>query len=292
MLNRLLSAFGTRFHPLHRLRRTRVFAALTRWADRPVWRRLPGMPHPVSLRLVANLSIILSPGHAEPEIRDTFATLLKHLGGEGCFWDVGANVGLFTWACASQCPGWEIVSFEPDEQNLVCLRRTAQRWPHPGQRTVPVAVAERCGRTQFLVDDLSGATGTLEPVERSFNYLHYGRCPPARQIETVTLDSLIAAGARPPDLVKIDVEGAEPRVLAGAAELVAASRPVLLLECYDHREELVSRLESCGYACYDSDTRTGVGSGTHNLLAVPTGRCSESLLRALAALGYPLDGGR
>ncbi|MEJ7666524.1 MAG: FkbM family methyltransferase [Hymenobacter sp.] len=46
----------------------------------------------------------------------------------------------------------------------------------------------------------------------------------------LTLDSCFAASARPPDIIKIDVEGAELQVIRGAAALLRRAAPVVVLE--------------------------------------------------------------
>lgn len=75
-------------------------------------------------------------------------------------------------------------------------------------------------------------------------------------VRTVTLDGWIGASQLGRgDVVKIDVEGAEPRVLDGAAELIERWHPHLLLEVEDRHLErfgedsdaLFARLAALGY---------------------------------------------
>lgn len=58
----------------------------------------------------------------------------------------------------------------------------------------------------------------------------------------MSLDEFAALHA-PPDVIKIDIEGAEARVLAGAARLLAERRPIVICEVHGREErELVRQL--------------------------------------------------
>ena len=61
-------------------------------------------------------------------------------------------------------------------------------------------------------------------------------------VPTVTLDGFSAGRGDRPSLLKVDVEGAEVRVLAGAARLIAETRPAIICEL--HSEEARSAVES------------------------------------------------
>ena len=66
-------------------------------------------------------------------------------------------------------------------------------------------------------------------------------------------------------MLKLDVEGAEAAVLAGASRTLAQSRPLLLVEVFDDAlraqgssaRELVERLRALGYELYTFDEASG-----------------------------------
>lgn len=69
--------------------------------------------------------------------------------------------------------------------------------------------------------------------------------------ETATLDELVHQNRIPlPDLVKIDVEGAEVDVLSGAPEVLARAKPVIVVSTHvrEAHEATWSLLQSLGYA--------------------------------------------
>jgi hypothetical protein len=67
----------------------------------------------------------------------------------------------------------------------------------------------------------------------------------------VTIDSLINEGATPPSLIKIDVEGAEHLVLAGASSCLMDHAPTMIIETLN--VELMRRLSDMGYKVFQID---------------------------------------
>jgi FkbM family methyltransferase len=279
----------SRVHPLHTLRKSSLFRVISHRFDPMIRWRSPLLARPIYLRLISNASLIADPKRQEDSIRQTFIailTALPHSTG-GVFWDIGANIGLYSWCCAHARPDFHIVSFEPDAKNLACLRRTSAAWNLTAHDIVPRAVAEQVGRSTFFIDEISRATGTLEPAADAFNATHYGAVPRGVEVETVSLDHLIAEGWAPPLVVKIDVEGAELRVLRGGQRLFVEHRPILLLEIFGDRPRTFALLKEFGYDYFDSDRRARVSNETVNALAVAPDLDSR-IADALAGLGYPI----
>jgi FkbM family methyltransferase len=279
----------TRFHPLHALRKSPLFRAVTRRFDPMIKWRTPLLSRPIYLRLISNASLIGAPQSQEDSIRETFIAVVGALPktGGGTFWDIGANIGLYSWFCANTRPDFSIVSFEPDAKNLECLRKTSAAWQLPNHKIVDKAVSDEVGRTTFYTDEISRATGTLEPAANAFNAKHYGAVPKGIEIQTVTLDHLLAEGWLRPLVMKIDVEGAELRVLRGGRNFFAEHPPILFLEMFGDRPQIFSLLDEFGYECFDSDRRTEVVSETVNVLALPP-KLESHVADASRTLGYPL----
>jgi FkbM family methyltransferase len=278
-----------RSHPLHALRKHALFRFLSRYFDPMIAWRLPSLPRPIYLRLVSNASVMLASSAQEASVRETFTALLRGLPKNvpPVFWDVGANIGWFGWLCAMVRPESEIVSFEPDAKNVQCLERTSRAWNLPAHRVVPCAVAEQAGRAKFFLDELTKATGTLEK-DQLFNVLHYEGRPRQIEVTTLSLDEFLAEKNNSPSIIKIDVEGAELRVLQGAFRVLREHRPLLFFETFAHRDEILSLLQGHGYMSWDSDRRGDVGDATINFVAVAPEH-SSSAMKALQALGYPID---
>ena len=91
---------------------------------------------------------------------------------------------------------------------------------------------------------------------------------------TITLDLLLEQGPAP-NVVKIDVEGAELEVLRGGLRVLTEAKPVILCEVNDYESEIGDLLTSHDYALYDWDShpRTRISSPSYNTLAVPLNPC-------------------
>ena len=186
-------------------------------------------------------------------------------------WDVGANVGLFTFAAAALAgPEGSVLALEPDIWLTSLLHRTIARDPQSWARVnvLPVAASDRVGLCHLKI----AARG------RSSNYLGEGNSQSGgfRAVQStisVTLDWLLSIHS-PPDVLKIDVEGAEALVLKGASRLLSEVRPRILCEVNgDNSEEVSDLLKASGYTLYDADqpkvARQQLCSAPWNTIAYP-----------------------
>lgn len=176
------------------------------------------------------------------------AALLKTFAGAinpgAAIYDVGANVGIYSLlACNRTGPAGSVYSFEPVERNFAYLRR------HMALNRV-----ENCTLVQAAVSDSNGTRRfSAAPWEHSM-----GRLSADGEIEvrSVTLDSCIygEASFRPPDVIKIDVEGAEREVLRGAGRAIAQFHPTVFVEVhgYQHHLDCKAFLIANGYHVEES----------------------------------------
>lgn len=156
-------------------------------------------------------------GEYEPE---TTAFLRRFLRPGDTFIDLGANIGYFS--CLAAAHGANVHAFEPNPSMVERLERTrdlngfAER-----MRINPIAVASRDGSAEFHVSPQQANTGlsSLLPLP----HLQGGA---VLKVPTVTLDTYCDRQRLAPiRLLKIDVEGAELQVLAGAGRVLSEWRP-------------------------------------------------------------------
>jgi FkbM family methyltransferase len=144
-------------------------------------------------------------------------------------YDVGANVGIYT-LLASLKAGVDgrVYAFEPLARNLRYLHRHVAVNERKNCLIMEVAVSDTEGMQRF-----SAATWEQSMARLSRD----GEL----EIPTVTLDRCIYGenGLRPPNVIKIDVEGAELLVLRGATRTLTEYHPWLFIEIHgteQHRE--------------------------------------------------------
>ena len=163
-------------------------------------------------------------GSYEPEVSATLRTVL----GEGAtFVDIGANIGWFSLLGASLVgPGGRVIAIEPNPRNVALLRQSAKDNGYDNIEVLAVALSERPGAVALETD---GSNGRIIPVDG----------PPAAPVEaeyvvaSYPLDEVLAsAGVGHVDVIKVDVEGAEPLVLRGGAATFSAGRPILITEFF------------------------------------------------------------
>ncbi len=152
-------------------------------------------------------------GYYERPLVDWLKLTLKP---DDVFWDVGANIGAITLVAARLCR--RVVAFEPDPRSLDILRRNLLANDLGNVEVVPGALGVETGST-VLYQAPSVNTGMTSLME--------GRSTSAREtrVQVYRADDLIAQ--RPdiaPSVMKIDVEGAEHLVLAGARGLLGSGR--------------------------------------------------------------------
>jgi FkbM family methyltransferase len=153
------------------------------------------------------------------------------------FWDIGAHVGYHSLAFAAL--GAEVLAFEPNVTNVERLEMNLKRNPKLAAliRHLAVAVSDSDGTMTFSQsDDLRGASmgGHLDRALPPLSKAEYEQAQfKAVTVPTVRIDTLVdTRGEKPPDIIKIDVEGAEELVLRGGTKLLATRRPILLLEVH------------------------------------------------------------
>jgi FkbM family methyltransferase len=161
-------------------------------------------------------------GTSEPHVQRFLAVNLR--AGQ-VFYDVGANVGFLTLVGARAVgQSGRVYSFEPLPDNVAVLKHNVGLNRLSQVEIVEAAVADASGRSEFAIG--TSTTGRLTSDARA-EKSHLA-------VRTVSLDDAVAGmGFAPPHVVKIDVEGAEGRVLSGMAAIISEFRPVILCEIHE-----------------------------------------------------------
>ena len=209
--------------------------------DEKVWARVESGPaQGLWLELNPRTGQNYLRGEAESTVQKILAERLRP---GMVFYDLGANIGLFT-LLAAQLVGdsGKVFSFEPDPENAARLRRNIQRNGFTNVTVVESGIWSATGKLNFVVSSSaspdhgvgkfvaveSGATGALTSC--------------------VSLDDF-ALDAPPPDAIKCDIEGAEVEALRGGTKMLRLQRPWIICEMHSdaNRRTATELLGSFGY---------------------------------------------
>lgn len=187
-------------------------------------------------------------------------------------WDIGANVGLFSFAAASLAgPAGRVVALEPDAWLVQLLRRSALDQPEGSApvQVVPAAVAAEVSIRTLCLANRSRAANYLA----EFGTIQTGGAREEQSVVAVTLDWLLES-LPAPRVLKIDVEGAEMEVLKGAKRLFETARPIVLCEVIPASAPAVtSFLKAHNYRIFDGETsaseRQPLDTAPWSTLAIP-----------------------
>lgn len=166
----------------------------------------------------------------EPETLDWID---RHLKNGDTFFDVGANIGVFTLYAALRCPGARIVAFEPEYANLHFLRdNVIENRLQDRVDVYSIALGDRTGLSRLHIQDSTpgSAMHTESPV--ALTATRTRRPVIWREgIAAMTLDSFCDQSGLSPQCMKIDVDGTELEILDGAKRvLMAGSLRSILIE--------------------------------------------------------------
>jgi FkbM family methyltransferase len=207
---------------------------------RRLLRRL--LPQQVALRLRREWLARQVASGKGPHFEDDIPLLKTFVKPTDICWDIGANAGTYTLHLSRLAT--QVFAFEPVPHNFDILRDVTKHARLTNVVSRSLALSDKVGRARMAV-----------PVEGFYGgfYLASFDTAGALDVETSTIDALIAQGVPEPDFIKCDVEGVEDLVLDGAREFLGRRHPIWLLETF--RDEIVARMRSLGYTAHSRDSR-------------------------------------
>lgn len=151
-----------------------------------------------------------------------------------CILDVGANVGLTALVMsATMAADGHIYAFEASEHGCYLIRdHTALNGLTGRIHVVNALIAERSGHTIDFYGDAASGSASIIP-----GYLAHNR---PLQKATLALDDFIDEMDIAPELIKIDIEGAELKALAGLTRALQTIRPLVFVEMHAWGDVTVS----------------------------------------------------
>jgi FkbM family methyltransferase len=185
----------------------------------------------------------------EPQVVDFF--LHQVCTGNKYFADVGANIGFYSLLFSHNNPDGRVDAFDPVPEALVKIYQNAKINEDSDININACAIGNEQGVSEIFVNSghigESSLSEELYATDKTHSYV----------VAMRTLDGIYNTGQEaPPDVIKIDVEGAELDVLQGGQRMLRNHTPELLLEIHPPMftdaaatiEQIVTLLESAGYS--------------------------------------------
>ena len=166
--------------------------------------------------------------------KDEIECLPELLEGASVFVDVGASLGQYSFFANQVLKNGRILCIEADSVRVQRLTELASEWEKLSTNKITVihaAAAETDGTVTFFSADANVSGGMFvhdTGVRSSIQWTKH-------EVNSVTLDSLCKD--LEPDLIKIDVEGAEYRVLQGASGILARGKCCFFVEIHPWGDE-------------------------------------------------------
>jgi FkbM family methyltransferase len=199
--------------------------------------------------------------------------LASHINSGDIFYDIGANVGFFTVIGARLVgASGKVYAFEPVPENTAIIRRNIELNCFENVTVIEKAVSSCSSQGELLLARYSGGS-TLSKADIPSDLR--GRV----SIPIVAIDDLIAQNSLlPPNLVKIDVEGAELDVLKGMTKTIKAFRPIILYEidasnanAFEQKQSILKAfMQELGYTLSElEDSYPEIGWFVGHVVATP-----------------------
>ena len=215
-------------------------------------------------------------GQYEISVRNYLA---DHLKPDSHCLDIGANFGYFTCLMARFCPAGKVIGVEADQRIAKLARENLaiNNLAHNGsvihaaagdsdQEIILYRRITRSGNTSIIVYDENFTTHMGEPPAERFS------------VKGIRIDDLAEEFGGRVDFIKIDVEGAEPLALRGAARTITANPQLTIMMEWSpgqivaaglDLDRFVTEMEELGLVFYNVEPKHPVRLSRDELLNIP-----------------------
>jgi FkbM family methyltransferase len=207
--------------------------------------------------------------YEDPEALQLFTSWLK----EGVvLYDLGANIGYYALMANQYIGNGVVYSFEPMPGNIAVFKKHLELnkdlIKNDNIRLLPYAVSD-ADREVMFSENSKAMEGNTYIDKSSVFKTATGNF----SVQSYSIDSLVKQGYRVPDILKIDVEGAEYDVLKGAMHTLQQFHPKILLATHDThlpgvKDQCISLLKSLGYHIIPIDSSKKAVSGLEDFIAI------------------------
>ena len=153
--------------------------------------------------------------------------IVKYLKPGMVVYDIGAHVGFYTLLFSRAVgPEGRVYAFEPFPDNFLFLKKHICLNNLENVLIEQYAVSDSNGEVIFYSDHASNYTGSIIHINQSDNLRRI-------IVKTIILDKYVYhENNSPPDLIKMDIEGAEYHALSGMENILINGNPILFLSLH------------------------------------------------------------
>lgn len=202
----------------------------------------------------------------------TMKTFLSWLKPGSVYYDIGSNIGFHALTANRIITTGAIYAFEPMPAAREIFEKhislNSELIISKNIKLLPVAISNKDGQVEFS-NDTNHREGNTYITE---SYVFSGTSNKIT-VECRSIDGLIKQGYKTPDIIKIDVEGAEYDVLLGAKDTLQQYKPNILLATHDcHlpgvQAKCINFLEEMGYQLQHTGMYHVYIDGLDNYIAI------------------------
>ena len=210
----------------------------------------------------------LTGDYEEKDTLDRFCSWLRE---DSVFYDLGANVGYYSFIANQFISKGKIYSFEPMPPNIdtfnAHLKLNRKKLINNSINLMPYAVSDKEKEVVFSSSNMSTEGNTY------VNSALHSNSEKNLRVKCFSVDGLLEQGYPTPDIIKIDVEGAEFDVLRGAEQTIKKYHPKILLATHDcHipgvRKLCVDYLHQLGYKMELLSNENKIMAGLDDYIAI------------------------
>jgi len=176
--------------------------------------------------------------------------IISNLKNADCFLDVGAHIGYFSCIAAHKCKQGSVHAFEIEEH---CISYV--------QKNVQLNHFENVVINNIAVSDSNQSIKIVQKNNPNNKTNIFNKNGKLKSVKATTLDNYMKAQQIIPTIIKIDVEGAEVKVLRGMSNILKLPQLVLLIEVHGNildylgfkSDEIMEILLSNHFKLYELD---------------------------------------
>jgi len=176
-------------------------------------------------------------------------SLVSNLKSDSVFYDLGANAGYYSLIASTKIDEGAIYGFEPVDKSIKYFRAHLVKNQITNVEIISKGISDSCKEIYFTATDHISGNGYKNIQDEPKDLL---------KVDCLSIDSFVEEyRAKPPTIIKIDIEGAELDALKGSENTLKEFRPLIYLATHDDivpniTRECIEFLERLGYTVNQS----------------------------------------